>query len=109
MTSNDRVDLGLKDAAGCSCCDTSALSGRAETTPVVPQAEILVQGMTCSHCVASVTEQLSALDDVQNVTIELAPSGGASTVTISSTTPLDANRVRAAVEEAGYSLAPSPG
>lgn len=104
MTSNDRVP----DAAGCSCCDTSAPSARAETIPAAQQAEILVQGMSCSHCVASVTEQLSALDDVQNVTIELAP-GGVSTVTISSTTPLDANRVRAAVEEAGYSLAPSPG
>lgn len=104
MTSIDRVDLGLKDAAGCSCCATSAPLARAEASPGSQQAEILVQGMTCAHCVASVTEELSAIDDVQNVTIELIP-GGASTVTISSSTRLDADRARAAVEKAGYSLA----
>ena len=32
-------------------------------------------------------------------------AGGVSTVTVSSATPVDAERVRAAVEEAGYSLA----
>ena len=32
-------------------------------------------------------------------------AGGVSTVTVSSTAPVDAARVREAVEEAGYSLA----
>lgn len=106
MTSNERVDLGLKDAAGCSCCASSASSPLSEGTPSGQQTEIRVQGMTCSHCVASVTEELSALDGVQEVGVELSP-GGVSTVTISSAGVLDAGRVRVAIEEAGYSLANS--
>lgn len=104
MTSINRVDLGLQDAAGCSCCAAPAPSARPETPPGPQQMEIRVQGMTCSHCVSRVTDEISGLEDVQSVSVELNP-GGASTVTISSDNPIDADLVRAAVEEAGYSLA----
>jgi copper chaperone len=60
--------------------------------------------MTCSHCVASVTEEISALSGVDSVSIDLKP-GGSSTVSVASSSPIDAEAVRAAVEEAGYSLA----
>ena len=60
-----------------------------------------VTGMTCSHCVASVTEEISAIDGVTDVTVDL-PTG---TVDVTSDRALDAERVRAAVEEAGYRLA----
>ena len=60
-----------------------------------------VTGMTCGHCVASVTEEVSELAGVENVDVDLA-SGA---VTITSTTPLEDDAVRAAVEEAGYALA----
>ncbi|MDT0212381.1 heavy-metal-associated domain-containing protein [Knoellia sp. CPCC 206450] len=60
-----------------------------------------VTGMTCGHCVASVTEEVSELDGVQNVDVDLATGS----VTIESTTPLEDDAVRAAVEEAGYQLA----
>ena len=66
-----------------------------------------VTGMTCGHCVAAVTEELSRLDGVQNVTVELV-SDGASAVQVTSTTPLDESAVRDAVDEAGYTLVGAP-
>lgn len=63
-----------------------------------------VTGMTCSHCVASVTEELSALDGVTDVVVDLA-AGGTSAVTVTSDAPLDTAQVAAAVDEAGYALA----
>ena len=60
-----------------------------------------VTGMTCEHCVASVTEEISELDGVSAVDVELA-SGA---VTVTSAQPLDQADVRTAVEEAGYKLA----
>lgn len=69
-------------------------------------SEVLVSGMTCSHCVMSVTEELSAIDDVDAVSVDLKV-GGASRVTIRSSAPIPAAAVEAAVEEAGYALAGS--
>ncbi len=60
-----------------------------------------VTGMTCGHCVASVTEEVSELPGVRDVDVVLETGA----VTITSTEPLDDAAVRAAVEEAGYSLA----
>jgi copper chaperone len=60
-----------------------------------------VTGMTCGHCVASVTEEVSEIAGVENVDIDLATGS----VTITSTTPLEDDAVRVAVEEAGYTLA----
>ena len=58
-----------------------------------------VNGMTCQHCVASVTEEVGALDGVTDVNVDL--SSGAVTVVGSA----EEAAVRAAVEEAGYELA----
>ncbi|KAA9107909.1 heavy-metal-associated domain-containing protein [Microbacterium rhizomatis] len=68
---------------------------------------VLVNGMTCAHCVASVTEEISAIAGIDGVQVDLNP-GGASHVTIRSASPIDAASVRAAVEEAGYALAGTP-
>lgn len=65
--------------------------------------EITVAGMTCGHCSASVTEELSALPGVTAVAVDLHP-GEDSPVTITSEAPLDPAAVAAAVEEAGYRL-----
>ncbi|QEA28523.1 heavy metal transporter [Microbacterium sp. CBA3102] len=101
----DRIELGLKDAnAGCACCATPL---NAETSVPVASAvtqDVLVEGMTCSHCVSSVSEELSAVDGVESVTVNLN-AGGPSRVTIHSTSPVDPAAVQAAVEEAGYALA----
>jgi copper chaperone len=60
-----------------------------------------VIGMTCEHCVASVTEEISEIDDVADVVVKL-PTGA---VTVTSYRPVDDADVRAAVEEAGYQIA----
>jgi copper chaperone len=60
-----------------------------------------VKGMTCSHCVQSVTQELSALPGVTSVQVDLA-SGG---VTVDSEEALSDEAVRTAVDEAGYELA----
>lgn len=59
-----------------------------------------VQGMTCGHCEMSVREAVEALDGVDSAAAdrtsgELFVRGSA-----------DQDRVRAAIAEAGYSLAP---
>ncbi len=65
--------------------------------------EFRVTGMTCGHCVASVTEELSELDSVTGVDVALN-SGAASVVTVRSSAALDPEAVRAAITEAGYEL-----
>ena len=60
-----------------------------------------VTGMTCGHCVASVTEEVSALPGVEDVRVDLATGE----VVVTSEAPLDRASVAAAVEEAGYALA----
>ena len=72
------------------------------SAPTAPQ-ELRVVGMTCEHCVAAVTAELSALPGVEDVAVALVP-GGTSTVTVSTTAPLDPTAVAAAVDEAGYDL-----
>ena len=63
----------------------------------------LVRGMTCGHCVSAVTDEVSAISGVTDVSIDLV-EGGYSSVTIASDAPLDLEAVRAAVDEAGYEL-----
>ncbi|HYO38905.1 MAG TPA: cation transporter [Nocardioidaceae bacterium] len=60
-----------------------------------------VTGMTCGHCVSSVTEEVQEIPGVENVEVVLE-SG---TVTITSAEPVDRAAVEAAVEEAGYHVA----
>ena len=59
-----------------------------------------VAGMTCEHCVASVTEEVSELPGVSDVRVDLA-SGSLS---VTSDVPLAREDVEAAVTEAGYRL-----
>ena len=59
-----------------------------------------VSGMTCGHCVAAVTEEISKIADVQGVEVDLA----AGAVTVTSTGTVDPEAVAAAVDEAGYQV-----
>lgn len=59
-----------------------------------------VAGMTCGHCVSSVTEEVSKIPGVTDVKVDLA-SGS---VDIGSEAPVDEAAVKDAVEEAGYEL-----
>jgi len=64
-----------------------------------------VVGLTCGHCASAVTEELSALAGVSDVTVDLV-AGGTSAVTVQSSRELTPAEVAAALDEAGdYSLA----
>jgi copper chaperone len=65
-----------------------------------------VAGMTCGHCTSAVTEELTKLPGVQQVTIDLV-AGGTSAVHVTSDAALDESQVREAVDEAGYELTSS--
>lgn len=67
--------------------------------------DVNVQGMTCGHCVRSVQEEISAIPGVTDVQVELV-SGGTSTVKVTSDQPVSDEALAAAVEEAGYQVAP---
>jgi copper chaperone CopZ len=60
-----------------------------------------VTGMTCGHCEAAVTGELSQLPGVRGVSVDLSTGD----VTVTSEAPLPIDDVRSAVDEAGYALA----
>ena len=60
-----------------------------------------VVGMTCDHCVRAVTEEVTALEGVCHVDVDL-PAGQ---VKVTSVEPVPLTKIRGAVEEAGYALA----
>ncbi|MFI7190024.1 heavy-metal-associated domain-containing protein [Nocardia nova] len=62
---------------------------------------VTVTGMTCSHCVSSVREEVGKIPGVTGVAVDLA-SGR---VDIDSADPVDRARIADAVDEAGYQLA----
>ena len=64
-------------------------------------ATYTVVGMTCGHCVASVTEEVGQVPGVSDVDVELATGG----LTVTSDNGVEDAAVRAAVEEAGYRIA----
>jgi copper chaperone len=63
-------------------------------------ATYTVRGMTCGHCAAAVTEEVTKIAGVSDVQVDV-PAGR---VTVSSTEALDQAQVGAAVDEAGYEL-----
>ena len=60
-----------------------------------------VTGMTCGHCVSSVTEEVQEIAGVTDVDVVLETGA----VTVTSAEPINDANVRSAVEEAGYQLA----
>ena len=59
-----------------------------------------ITGMTCGHCVSSVSDELGRLPGVTGVSVDLATG----TATVTSDQPLDPRAVREAVDEAGYGV-----
>ncbi|MFF4379878.1 heavy-metal-associated domain-containing protein [Kitasatospora sp. NPDC001547] len=82
----------------CGSCGTNA--GAAPAAESARTSVFQVQGMTCGHCVSSVTAELKKLDGVEDVAVDLATGQ----VTVGSTKPLADSDVAAAVDEAGYEL-----
>lgn len=62
----------------------------------------IVTGMTCDHCVAAVESEVAKIDGVQSVEADL-DSGR---VTVESAAPIAHEDFVAAVDEAGYEVAP---
>ena len=69
----------------------------------MPTTSYVVTGMTCNHCVHAVTEEVSAVAGVDDVLVDL--DSGRLTVTSRAEVPYAT--VAAAVDEAGYALAPA--
>jgi len=63
--------------------------------------DFIITGMTCEHCVASVTEEVQEIPGVTGVQIDLA-SGG---LRVAGEQAVSGADVKSAVEEAGYQLA----
>jgi copper chaperone len=71
-----------------------------QITPNTERREYGLRGMTCSHCVLSVREEVSDVSGVSAVDVDLA--SGRMIVT---GTNISDDAVRAAVDEAGYEIA----
>ena len=57
-------------------------------------------GLTCGHCVKAVTEEVSEIDGVTDVEVELV-AGGTSTLTVTAEGEVPADALAAAIDEAG--------
>ena len=100
----------MSNESGCGCgCGSNSNKGltiqtasTAETTnPSANTVTLKIDGMTCGHCVASVTEELREVPGVSDVDIDLA-AGGTSTATVTTSAPVEYSALKAAVTEAGY-------
>jgi copper ion binding protein len=63
-------------------------------------ATYTVKGMTCSHCVSSVKEEVGEVAGVAGVDVDLATG----LVTVTSDSAIDDAQISAAVKEAGYEM-----
>ncbi len=72
------------------------------TNTMNTSATFTVAGMTCGHCVAAVTQEVSKLEHVTQVQVDLATGA----VTVHSDGPIDPIAFAAAVDEAGYDVTP---
>jgi copper chaperone len=95
---------GSGGACACGGHDSAHASGHGSAAGSSVQS-FGVAGMTCEHCVRSVTEELAAYPEVDSIDISLLPDG-VSTVTVGSSRPLGREEIAAAVADAGYRLAP---
>ncbi len=62
---------------------------------------IKIQGMSCQHCVMSVTKALSGIPGIKNLRVDLVKGEA----TFENTQNQPAEKIRQAVEEAGYKVA----
>lgn len=63
--------------------------------------QVTVEGMSCDHCVAAVTKELTALEGVASVVVDLDTGR----VAYESSRVVPADELAAAVDEAGFELA----
>jgi copper chaperone len=62
-----------------------------------------VKGMSCQHCVMSVTKALGQLDGIKNVQVDLAKGE----VRFDNSKEIASNRIEKAIGDAGYEVVPA--
>ena len=63
-------------------------------------ALLKVKGMSCQHCVRSITKALTQLEGIQNVKVDLQKGE----VLFDNTKPIATDRIEKAVADAGYEV-----
>lgn len=108
------TNLPVTNNSSCGCCSpkdstkTEITVTETKENTMSESLKVNIDGMTCGHCVASVTEEISAIEGVEKVDVDLN-AGGISTATITSSKPIDESAVGEAVAEAGYTLVSNNG
>lgn len=87
-------------SCGCNNTETPTTHDAQVDRPATGPVSYSVTGMTCGHCVASVTEEVSAIPGIRDVVVDLATG----TLTFDADQPVTRDMVGAAVREAGYAL-----
>lgn len=64
---------------------------------------LLVEGMTCQHCVKAVSAEVEALDGIEGISIDVVPDGH-STLRVSSDGAVSRDVLAGAVVAAGYTV-----
>lgn len=85
--------------AGGSCPGSQKIKKKKLTGPVIGKKTIQISGMTCSHCVMSVTESLNGIDGVR---AEVNLSKGNAVVSFDRN--IEDTILKAAVEKAGFKV-----
>jgi copper chaperone CopZ len=88
------------EASAGSAASVASVASEADLAAAPVVAVYSVAGMSCGHCAGAVTRELSALEGVTGVHVDLESKK----VTVGSTRELTDEEVRAAVDEAGYEL-----
>lgn len=98
----------MPDATATTSCCTTSGSCHSETAPDAGAGAgervttvFQVSGMTCGHCETSVTKEISALEGVSDVRVELSTGR----VSVTTEGEPDEAHIAAAVDTAGYELA----
>ena len=69
----------------------------------MPTVIVDVEGMTCQHCVKSVTSEVQGIPGVTEVSIALELEG-TSHVTVTADAEVSPEALQAAIKEAGYTM-----
>ena len=86
---------GCQEGKPCTCGDPEGADPAPSSGGLV--ANYTVTGMTCGHCVKAITEEVSAIEGVDDVTVDLETGN----LAVTSDRPIDFDRIVEAVAEAG--------
>jgi len=106
LSSFGLTDVSARTGGGCGCgCGGHGATDEASAPAETNATQVFsVSGMTCGHCANAVTEELSALQGVSSVEVDLV-AGGTSTVRVVADRDLSTDEVTGALDEAGdYAL-----